>query len=253
MYEAVKRYETYVARNKRLEGKGASPSTSQPKATGHTSAYKPQFHKTMAFAATIPEVEDDGSSRPESSPQEEADTYGNESSQEDDEGLYIPSYLEEAIPDDPVLQVKMAMLCEPRRRRPRGASPVINWVTSKGTIGSLREKMGMGPWSQRGLPKTSQLQRGRRQNPSDGPSHVSNKSPKMKRAPYLNLDAFHRFIGPKNLGKVLVDDELVTCLLDNEAQLTFIIPPMLRSGEWTSCPWTIWLKRLVEPSRTSVA
>ena len=40
MYEAVKRYKTYVARNKRLEGKGASSSTSQPKATGHTSSYK---------------------------------------------------------------------------------------------------------------------------------------------------------------------------------------------------------------------
>ena len=46
----------------------------------------------------------------------------------------------------------------------------------------------------------------------------------MKRAPYLNPDAFHRFIGPKNLGKVLVDDELVTCLLDNRAQLNFIMP-----------------------------
>ena len=108
MYEAVKRYETYVARNKRLEGKGASSSTTQLKATGQTSGYKPQFHKTRAFTATIPEVEDDGSSHPESSPQEEADTYGHESSQEDEEGLYIPSYLEEAIPDDPVLQVKMA-------------------------------------------------------------------------------------------------------------------------------------------------
>ena len=41
MYEAVKRYETYVAHNKRLKGKGASSSTSQPKATGHTSGYKP--------------------------------------------------------------------------------------------------------------------------------------------------------------------------------------------------------------------
>ena len=42
MYEAVKRYETYVARNKRLhEDKGASLATSQPKTTGHTSGYKP--------------------------------------------------------------------------------------------------------------------------------------------------------------------------------------------------------------------
>ena len=72
MYEAVKRYETYVAHNKRLEGKGASLFTSQPKATGQTSGYKPRFHKTTAFAATIPEVEDHGPSHPESSPQEEA-------------------------------------------------------------------------------------------------------------------------------------------------------------------------------------
>ena len=108
MYEAVKRYETYVAHNKRLKGKGASLSTSQPKAAGHTSGYKPRFHKTTAFAATIPEVEDDGPGCPESSPPEGADAYGNESSQDDDEGLYIPSYLEEAIPNDPVLQVKMA-------------------------------------------------------------------------------------------------------------------------------------------------
>ena len=46
----------------------------------------------------------------------------------------------------------------------------------------------------------------------------------MKRAPYLNLDAFYRFIGPKNLGKALIDDELTTCLLDNGAQLNFITP-----------------------------
>ena len=108
MYEAVKRYETYVAHNKRLEGKGTSSSASQQKATGHTSGYKPQFHKTTPFAATIAESEDDGPCCPESSSQEGADPFGAESSQEDDEGLFIPSYLEEALPDDPVLQVKMA-------------------------------------------------------------------------------------------------------------------------------------------------
>ena len=46
----------------------------------------------------------------------------------------------------------------------------------------------------------------------------------MKRAPYLNPDAFCRFIGPKNLGKALIDDKLVSCLLDNGAQLNFITP-----------------------------
>ena len=57
MYEAVKRYETYVAHNKRLEGKGISSSTSQPKATGHTSGYKPPQSlnlRTMALAAKSP-------------------------------------------------------------------------------------------------------------------------------------------------------------------------------------------------------
>ena len=108
MYEAVKKYKTYVARNKRLEGKGASLSTTQSKATGQTAGYKPRFHKTTAFAATIPEVGNDGTSCPESPSQEEAGANGHESSQEDDEGLYIPSYLEEAKPNDPALQVKMA-------------------------------------------------------------------------------------------------------------------------------------------------
>ena len=40
----------------------------------------------------------------------------------------------------------------------------------------------------------------------------------------MNPDAFHRFIGPKNLGKALIDDELTSCLLDNGAQLNFITP-----------------------------
>ena len=108
MYEAVKKYETYVARNKRLEGKGTSLSASQQKATGHTSGYKPRFHKTMAFAATMAKSEDDAHCHQESSPHEGADSFGAELSQEDDEGLFIPSYLEEALPDDPTLQVKMA-------------------------------------------------------------------------------------------------------------------------------------------------
>ena len=44
----------------------------------------------------------------------------------------------------------------------------------------------------------------------------------VKRAPYLNPDAFSRFIGPKNWGQALINDELTTCLLDNGAQLNFI-------------------------------
>ena len=63
MYEAIKKYETYMARNKRLEGKGTSSSASLQKATGHTSGYKPQFHKTTAFAATMAKSEDDAHCR----------------------------------------------------------------------------------------------------------------------------------------------------------------------------------------------
>ena len=108
MYEAVKKYETYVACNKRLEGKGLSSSANQQRATGHTSGYKLQFHKTTAFATAITEPEDKALHHQESSPQEDADSHGAESSQEDGEGLFIPSFLEAALPNDPTLQVKMA-------------------------------------------------------------------------------------------------------------------------------------------------
>ena len=152
MYEAVKWYETYVAHNKRLKGKGTNSSASQQKAAGHTSGYKPQFHKTTAFAATIAESEDDSPCRHESSSQEGADPFGAESSQEDDEGLFIPSYLEEALPDDPVLQVKMAHAMWAQEWRPEDASPVTSRATFKGTTGNMRKKMGLDPCSQRGLP-----------------------------------------------------------------------------------------------------
>ena len=162
MYEAVKRYETYVAHNKRLEGKGASSSTTQPKAIGQTSGYKPRFHKTMAFAAIIPEAGNDGPSCLESSPQEEADAYGHESSQEDDEGLYIPSYLEEAIPDDPVLQVKMARTMRAQEGETRRCFTCNQPGHLQRDHWKYEEKNGNGPLQPKGPPKTSWLQRRRR-------------------------------------------------------------------------------------------
>ena len=84
--------------------------------------------------------------------------------------------------------------------------------------------MGPDPYTQRGLPKQVGSREGEVKTPSDGSKHVPNKSSKVKRAPYLNPYAFYRFIGPKNLGKALIDDELTTCLLDNGAQLNFITP-----------------------------
>ena len=46
----------------------------------------------------------------------------------------------------------------------------------------------------------------------------------VERVPYLNPDAFSRFIGPNSWGQALINDELTTCLLDNGAQLNFITP-----------------------------
>ena len=108
MYEAVKRYETYVARNKRLDGKGTSTSASQQKTNSHASGYKPWFQKTTAFVATAGGPDNKACCHQDSSHYEDTDSQEVEPSHKEDEGLYIPSYLEEAIPDDPVLQVRVA-------------------------------------------------------------------------------------------------------------------------------------------------
>ena len=104
MYEAIKKYETYVAWNRRLDGKGISTPAGPQKATGQSSGYKPRFHKTTAFVATTGGLNDE-SDHP---PGEDSDSHEVEPPPKEDERLYIPSYLEEAIPDDPALQVKVA-------------------------------------------------------------------------------------------------------------------------------------------------
>ena len=50
----------------------------------------------------------------------------------------------------------------------------------------------------------------------------------MKSTPYLNPNPYCWFIGPKNLGEVLIDGELTTCLLDNGAQINFATPTYAR-------------------------
>ena len=55
-------------------------------------------------------------------------------------------------------------------------------------------------------------------------NNISGSPSKVKGVPYLNPDPYCRFIGPKNLGKALIDGESATCLLDNGAQLNFITP-----------------------------
>ena len=158
MYEAVKKYETYVARNKRLEGKGTSSSASQQKATGRTSGYKPRLHKTMAFAVTIAESEDDAHRHQESSPQEEANSFGAGSSQEDDEGLFIPSYLEEALPDDPTLQVKMAHAMWAQEMETRRCFTCNKPGHLQKDHWKYEEKNGTGPLQLKGPPQSKSAQ-----------------------------------------------------------------------------------------------
>ena len=61
-------------------------------------------------------------------------------------------------------------------------------------------------------------------------SNISGSPSKVKGVLYLNPDPYCWFIDPKNWGKALIDDELMTCLLDNGSQLNFITPAYAR--EW---------------------
>ena len=97
MYEAVKKYETYVAYNKHLKGKSASPHGGYQRTVAQTSGYKPHFHKTTAFVVSVKETPDPALSEPEPSPSEDKDHLGGESTQEGDGGLFILSFLEEAL------------------------------------------------------------------------------------------------------------------------------------------------------------
>ena len=119
MYEAVKKYETYVACNKRLEGKSASPHTNHQRAVAQTSGYKPSFHKTIAFATSVEETTDPAPSESGPSLPEDEDHSEVELTREDDEGLFIPSFLEEALGGDGNLQIKMARTMQAQEKHNR--------------------------------------------------------------------------------------------------------------------------------------
>ena len=119
MYEVVKKYKTYVAHNKCLEGKSASPHTNHQRAVPQTSGYKPHFHKTTAFVASDEESTDTTPTESGPSLPEEEDRPEVEPNQEDDEGLFIPSFLEEALGGDCNLQIKMAHTMQAQEKQER--------------------------------------------------------------------------------------------------------------------------------------
>ena len=252
MYEVVKRYETYMARNKRLDGNGTSTSAGQQRTTSQASGYKPRFHKTTAFVATAGGPDDEACPPQDSSPYEDTDSKEVESSPKEDEGLYIPNYLEEAIPDDPVLQVRVARALRVQEMNSRRCFTCNRPGHLTGSSGMGRKKWDQAPPAKGASSKQVSPREGQAKTlsaQSAGAFHG------VERVPYLNPDSFSRFIGPKNWGQALINDELTTCLLDNGAQLNFITPAYAvyppRRGVWTLCPWTSWLKRLGDTSLSS--
>ena len=151
MYKAVKKYETYVAHNKHLEGKSASPHSGQQRATAQMSGYRPRFHKTMAFAASVKETSDPALCEPGPSLPEDKDPLGGESTQEGEDGLFIPSFLEEALGGDGNLQIKMARTMQAQEKRDRKC--FICQSMDHLMRDHYQGKNGMGPLQLKGPPQ----------------------------------------------------------------------------------------------------
>ena len=229
MYEVVKKYEMYVARNKRLEGQSSSPAAGQQKTSGQTSNYKPRFHKTTAFATKVEESKAQVDQCQEAQPTEEGNPSEAESSLDDDNGLYIPSYLEEVAPNDPVLQVRLARAMRAHEKETRRCYRCHQQGHLQKDCKEPEEKKRSRAPLVEGA-SFSQIGTGEDQseNPSARSSRASYKPSQVKGTPYLNPDPFCRFIGPRNWGEALIDDKLMTCLLDNGSQLNFVTPTYAR-------------------------
>ena len=157
MYEVVKKYETYVAHNKCLKGKSASPHTNHQRAVPQTSEYKLRFHKTTAFVAPVEETTDATPAEAGPSLQEEEDRHEVETNQEDDEGLFIPSFLEEALGGNGNLQIKMAHTMQAQEKQERRC--FICQSPDHLMRDHYQGKNGKGPLQPKGPPKTNRLAR----------------------------------------------------------------------------------------------
>ena len=156
MYEVVKRYETYVAHNKRLEGKSASPHIGHLRAVAQTSGYKSCFHKTTAVTTSVEESTDPALSNQGPSLPEDDDHLGGEPTQEGDEGLYIPGFLEEALGGDGNLQIKMAHTLQAQDRCNKKC-----FICQSGDHlmkDHYKVKNGVGPLLPRGPPQNKSAQ-----------------------------------------------------------------------------------------------
>ena len=193
MYEAIKKYETYVAQNRRLDGKGISTPAGQQKATGQSSGYKPRFHKTTAFVATTGGPNDE-SNHP---PGEDSDSHEVEPPPKEDEGLYIPSYLEQAIPDDPALQVKVARALQVQEMNSRRCFTCNRPSHLTQDHQEWEEKMGSASSSRRGQLQTERPRRRPDRNPL---SPDGQGLPRSREGTILEAGCFFQVHWPQELG-----------------------------------------------------
>ena len=136
---------------KRLEGKSTSPHVGHQRAVAPTSGYKPHFPKTTAFTASVEESTNPALSEQGSSIPEDEDHLGGEPTQEGDEGLYIPSFLEEALGGDCNLQIKMARTMQAQEKRDRKC--FICQSVDHLMKDHYKGKNGMGPLQLKGPPQ----------------------------------------------------------------------------------------------------
>ena len=140
---------------------------------------------------------------------------------EDNEGLSIPSFLEEALGGDSNLQIKMAHTMQAQEKHDRRCF-ICQSLDHLMRDHYQGKKWEGAPPAEGASPKQISSQDG--QGLSAQLSNVSRSPSKVKSAPYLNPNPYCWFIGPKNLGEALIDGELMTCLLDNGAQINFVTP-----------------------------
>ena len=109
---AIKQYETYMARGKRLESN--SPFTGQQRMVTN------RFPKTNAFAASVGENEETGTSQGNEESSQEDDAGNFNDSGEETGGVFLPEFLGEADDGNWGLNVRMAAAMQeyerPRRK-----------------------------------------------------------------------------------------------------------------------------------------
>ena len=134
-------------------GEESVTPVSQPSSLGEltTSMVTETFHKTTAFAASVKGTPDPVPSELESILSDDNSHSEVELTWEEDEGLYIPSFLEEALGGNCNLQIKMACTMQGQEKRDRKC-----FICQSGDHlmkDHYKGKNGVGPLQPKGPPQ----------------------------------------------------------------------------------------------------